>query len=85
MSISARALPIIWGNTPEYWNWIPNENSLYVSSPRESTVVVNFFCQCFVSAGNELHLLPSCLCELYMMEYYDDQFRFEKVSAAFSK
>jgi hypothetical protein len=29
LSISARALHITWGDTPEYWNWIPNENSLY--------------------------------------------------------
>jgi len=29
LSISARGLCIIWGSTPQYWNWIPNEHSLF--------------------------------------------------------
>ncbi|KAM3245080.1 hypothetical protein ACQJBY_056420 [Aegilops geniculata] len=30
--LSARSLFIVWGNTPQYWTWIPLEDSRFVRS-----------------------------------------------------
>ncbi|KAK8463481.1 hypothetical protein SEVIR_1G368150v4 [Setaria viridis] len=32
--LSARALCIIWGNTPEYWGWIPLTDSSFSEAAR---------------------------------------------------